>query len=195
MDSFISFLLGNLYGLAIIAVPLYYLLKFLRSKILKLPDPALITAIIIAPLLIYGLSYDRIVFDKKVREIQKLPYLKTYEIGYWGSFLEPMTWFNNYIGFARFVTPDSPLKPNYHFNLYFRQDQKPKKGSDLGETYQDAHEVDCSKKEIYLGIVGSDGYMKLTDKKFNMSEKDYKFYCLDDWSKYKTALKNIRTKN
>ena len=63
-------------------------------------------------------------YDKKVKEImEKHPYLKTYEISYWGAIYEPMTWFNDYIGFVRLVAPSEVLMGgNYHFNLYFRQD-------------------------------------------------------------------------
>ena len=81
MENILIFLSGNIYGLAIIAVPIYFIFGFARKAIKKLPNPAIPTALIIIPIMIYGLSYDRILFDKKAKELLKIPYLKTYEVG------------------------------------------------------------------------------------------------------------------
>ena len=91
MENILIFLSGTIYGLAIIAIPIYYIFEFARKAVKKLPHPAIPTALIIIPIMIYGLSYDRILFDKKAKELLKIPYLKTYEVGYWADFIEPMT--------------------------------------------------------------------------------------------------------
>ena len=31
-------------------------------------------------------------------------------------------------------------------------------------------------------------------QEFNMSDEDYKFYCIDDWSKYEKEMQKIRLK-
>ena len=138
MEGILMFLSGNIYGLVIIAAPIYFIFGFAKKAIKKLPHPAIPTALIIIPIMIYGLSYDRILFDKKAKELLEIPYLKTYEISYWAAVIEPMTWFNKYIGFIRLTTPRDPLMAgNYHRNFYFRQDQEPMKDSLFGETYFD----------------------------------------------------------
>ena len=196
MEGILMFLFGNLYGLAIIAAPIYFIFVFAKKAIKKLPHPAIPTALIIIPIMIYGLSYDRILFDKKVKEILKIPYLKVYEIGYWADLIEPMTWFNKYIGFVRLSTPRDPMMAgNYHHNFYFRQDQNPMKDSLYGETYYNAHLADCENKMVEVSIAGEDGFMRRDPaQEFNMSDEDYKFYCIDDWSKYEKEMQKIRLK-
>ena len=196
MEKIILILSGNLYGLAILAAPIYFIFKFARKVIKKLPDPAIPTAIIILPLMIYGMSYDRILFDKKAKELIQIPYLKTYEIGYWAAIVEPMTWFNKYIGFVRLTTPRDPLMGgNYHRNFYFRQDQEPMKDSLFGETYFNAHLADCGNKIVEVSLADENGLMRRDpSQEFKMTDKDYKFYCIDDWSEYEKELQKIRLK-
>ena len=69
MEGILMFLSGNIYGLVIIAAPIYFIFGFAKKAIKKLPHPAIPTALIIIPIMIYGLSYDRILFDKKAKEI------------------------------------------------------------------------------------------------------------------------------
>jgi len=194
MEKIIIILSSNLYGLAILAAPIYFIFKFSKKIIKKLPDPIIPTAIIIVPLLIYGLSADRILFDKKARELLKIPYLKTYEISYWAALIEPMTWFKKHIGFVRLTTPRDPLVAGrYHRNFYFRQDQKPMKDSFFGETYFNAHNADCEEKIVEVSIAGQDGFMRIDPaQEFKMTYKDYKFYCLEDWSKYEEELRKFQ---
>ena len=112
-----------------------------------------------------------------------LPFFKTYEVAYWGGIIEPMTWFNKYIGFIRLTTPRDPMMAgNYHFNLYYRQDQEPMPKSTFGETYIDAHLVDCDKKEVEVSTVDKKTNLMRKDpsQNFKLNDKDYKFYCLDD---------------
>lgn len=190
-----NFLIGNIYGWVILGAPIYFIFYLLKKYFKKLPDPWIPVAILIIPALIFGSSVDRITFDKKVRKIMKEhPYLKTYEISYWGAIYEPLTWFNNYIGYVRLVAPGEVLMGgNYHFNLYFRQDMKPMKNNSIGETYQDAHSANCEEKKIYVSIVDSEGKMRMdSSQDFKMSEKDFKFYCLDDWSKFNTAYRKFK---
>lgn len=186
---------GNVYTLAIIAIPVFYIFYFAKKFIKKLPDPLLPTAIIMIPLFLFGASYDRVLFDKKVKKVQEeLTFMKTYEIVYWSAIIEPMTWFNNYIGFIRLTAPRDPMMAgNYHTNLYFRQDQEPMSDALFGETYINAHLVDCDKKKIEVSIVDKNGLMRNDPSlTFEMKDKDYKFYCLDDWSKYENELKKFK---
>ncbi|MDP7196924.1 MAG: hypothetical protein QF864_12140 [SAR202 cluster bacterium] len=194
MENILIFLSGTIYGLAIIAIPIYYIFEFARKAVKKLPHPAIPTALIIIPIMIYGLSYDRILFDKKAKELLKIPYLKTYEVGYWADFIEPMTWFNKYIGFVRLSSSRDPMMAgNYHHNFYFRQDQSPMKDSLYGETYYNAHLADCENKMVEVSIADKDGLMRRDpSQEFKMSDKDYKFYCIDDWSKYEKELQKFK---
>ena len=107
-----------------------------------------------------------------------------------------MTWFNKYIGFIRLTAPRDPMMGgNYHMNLYFRQDQDPMANSLFGETYLNAHLVDCENKKIEVSIVDENGLMRNDPSQtFKMKDKDYKFYCLDDWSKYENELKKYKSK-
>ena len=195
MEKIFILMTGNIYTLAIIAVPIYFLFFVVRKVIKKLPDPAIPTAIIMLPLFLFGASYDRILFDKKVKDVQQaLPFFKTYEVAYWGGIIEPMTWFNKYIGFIRLTTPRDPMMAgNYHFNLYYRQDQEPMPKSTFGETYIDAHLVDCDKKEVEVSTVDKKTNLMRKDpsQNFKLNDKDYKFYCLDDWSKYENDFKKF----
>ena len=188
---------GNIYTLAIIAVPIYFIFYFVKKFVKKFPDPAIPTAIIMIPLFFFGASYDRVLFDKKIKKVQQeLTFMKTYEITYWGAIIEPMTWFNKYIGFIRLTGPRDPLMAgNYHMNLYFRQDQEPMPNSMFGETYLDAHNADCENRSVKVSVVGPSGNMVMdSSQNFKMNDKDYKFYCLDDWSKYETELIKYRSK-
>ena len=196
MEKIIFLLTGNLYGLAILAAPIYFIFKYARKSIKKLPDPLIPTAIIILPLMFYGISYDRILFDKKVKKIIQIPYLKTYEISYWAALIEPMTWFNKYIGFVRLTTPRDPLVAgNYHRNFYFRQDQEPMEGSFFGETYFDAHLADCENRIVEVSVSDQNGLMRRDpSQEFKMTDKDYKFYCTDNWDKYEKEFQKIRLK-
>ena len=197
MENVFILMTGNIYTLAIIAVPIFYIFYFARKFIKKLPDPLIPTAIIMIPLFLFGASYDRVLFDKKVKKVQEeLTFMKTYEIGYWAAIIEPMTWFNKYIGFIRLTAPRDPMMGgNYHTNLYFRQDQEPMKDSLFGETYLNAHTVDCKEKTVEVSVVGEGGYMVIdSSQNFKMSDKDYKFYCLDDWSKYESEYKKFKLK-
>ena len=186
METIFSFLAGSVYGWAIIGGPIYFIFKYLRKYIKILPDPLAITAIIMIPFIIYGMSYDRILFDKKISKIQKeFDFLKTYQVSYYGDIVEPMTWFNDYIGFIRLTSPADRTVGNYYTNFYFRIDQSPMKDAVIGETNMDAHDVDCENKHIQVSVVGKDGYMYIDrSKNFKMTEKDFEFYCLDDWSEY-----------
>ena len=46
---------------------------------------------------------------------------------------------------------------------------------------------------VGLHKVGGSGKMRMDPSQdFKMSEKDFKFYCLDDWSKFNTAYRKFR---
>ncbi len=197
MENIFILMTGNIYTLAIIAVPIYFIFYFIKKFLKKFPDPAIPTAIIMIPLFFFGASYDRILFDKKIKKVQQeLTFMKTYEIGYWGAIIEPMTWFNKYIGFIRLTAPRDPtMAGNYHMNFYFRQDQDPMPNSLFGETYLNAHLADCDNKKVEVSISDENGFMRNDPSQtFKMNDKDYKFYCLDDWSKYETELIKYRSK-
>ena len=197
MEHIFILMTGNVYTLTLIAIPIYSIFYFAKKFIKKIPDPLIPTIIIMIPLFLFGASYDRILFDKKVRKVQEeLTFMKTYEISYWSALIEPMTWFNNYIGFIRLTAPRDPMMGgNYHTNLYFRQDQKPMKNSLFGETYLNAHSVNCEDKTVEVSIVGKDDLMvRDPSQNFKMNDKDYEFYCLDDWSKYENEFRKFRLK-
>ena len=136
MNDIFIIMTGNIYTLAIIAVPIYFFFYLVKKIIKIIPHPGIPTAVIMIPLFIFGASYDRVLFDKKIKNTQdNLSFLKTYNVTYWGAIHEPMTWFNKYIGFIRLTAPRDPMMAgNYHTNLYFRQDQEPMKDSLFGDT-------------------------------------------------------------
>ena len=193
MNEIFIIMTGNIYTLAIIAVPIYFFFYLVKKIIKIIPHPGIPTAVIMIPLFIFGASYDRVLFDKKIKNTQdNFSFLKTYDVTYWGAIHEPMTWFKSYIGFIRLTTPKNPsMTDSYHTNFYFRQDSDPIENSIFGETYRDSHLVDCNTKYIEVFIPDKSGDMKIdTSKSFAMNEKDYDFYCIEDWSEYENEFKN-----
>ena len=59
-------------------------------------------------------------------------------------------------------------------------------------------ETELSKPSKWVFVVSHKGaYWNAeshSDSMFKMSDKDYKFYCIDDWSKYEKELQKIRLK-
>ena len=46
---------------------------------------------------------------------------------------------------------------------------------------------------VEVSIADKDGSMRRDpSQEFKMSDKDYKFYCIDDWSKYEKELQKFK---
>ena len=188
MKFILYFVFTTIYGLIGLAFVIYYSTNFIKEKFFnKLSDDiaGYITFFIMAPIVVYGLSYERILFDKHVRKVISLPYTKEVSRAYCGDVIEPMSWFNSYICGAQIIMPPMPEKNNLYFKLIFSLGEGEHSNSWYGESKVVGEEPWCDEKEIslYTNLGRNQKPKKLGyDQNRKMTEKEFNLYCgAFDW--------------
>ena len=183
MKFILYFVFTTIYGLIGLGFAIYYITNFIKEKFFnKFPDEiaGYITFFIMAPIFVYGLSYERIVFDKHVKKVINLPYTKEVSRTYCGDLIEPMSWFNSYICSAQIIMPPMPAKNNLYFKLIFSLSETEHSNSWFGESKVVGEEPWCDEKEIsFYTNLGRDQKPKKLglDQNKKMSEKEFSLYC------------------
>ena len=188
MKFILYFVFTTIYGLIGLGFAIYYITNFIKEKFFnKFPDEiaGYITFFIMAPIFVYGLSYERIVFDKHVKKAINLPYTKEVSRTYCSDVIEPMSWFNSYICSAQIIMPPMPEKNNLYFKLIFSLSEAEHSNSWFGESKVVGEEPWCDEKEIslYTNLGRNQKPKKLGyDQNRKMTEKEFNLYCgAFDW--------------
>lgn len=106
MDTLLNFIATNLYGMALLLLPIYGLIRLLKKFFPRCPDP-LNVVIALAVLGVFTLAtLPRILFEQKVMAgLAENKALKLVGYNRWGHIGEPITWFYTPIGAFHIVGP------------------------------------------------------------------------------------------
>jgi hypothetical protein len=106
MDWVLGFLSGSVYGIALLAAPIYGIFWLLRRFWPRSPHPGIPTVIAVLLAFLTIPSLPRYSFEAKALEnIEQAKHMKLVSTSNWGSLTEPLTLIKTPIGSFRLVGP------------------------------------------------------------------------------------------
>jgi hypothetical protein len=104
------FFTETIYGLIVLALPIYGLAYVFKKMVPRAPSPFAVAAVGFVLLLATVPSYPRFKFERDVLATLKgSPHAKVVATARYGDLLEPITWFYAPVGFVHAVSPNSQL--------------------------------------------------------------------------------------
>ncbi len=173
--------LESIYGIAVIAVAVYFLAVGIKKIIPKSPNPAALAALAFFAALFTLPSLPRYQFESKsLSKIEGKKWIRVINKTNWGSLTEPLTWFRVPVGSIFMVMPNSPIEGGYR-EVLLRYEEEPRISMS---------EPDCAEKTILYSEPDGEGVFRYTSKTAQpMSGQEFTIYCDYDWSKEKEALR------
>jgi hypothetical protein len=191
MDWVLWFFSETIYGIAVVAAPIYGVFWLLRRIWPRLPHPGVPTAVFALAALFSVSSIPRYTFEATALENVKLAkHMKLVATSKWGSITEPITWFHEPIGFFRLVGPSSGVGEVYDHNsernsftsvvLRYGEDKQLIQHAD----------ADCSDKTVWYSQPDENGILRYaTNSAVTMNEKDHEIFCETDYSEEQAYIR------
>lgn len=173
--------LESIYGIAVIAVAVYFIAVGLKQVIPKSPDPGALAFLAVVAAFITLPSLPRYQFESEsLAQIEGKEWIRVVNKTKWGSVTEPLTWFRAPVGSLFMVMPNSPIEGGYR-EVLLRYKEKP---------HVAISEPDCSERTILYSEPDDEGVFRYTSQKPRpMIEREISVYCQYDWLKEKEALR------
>jgi len=184
MDWVLGFLSGSIYGIALLAAPIYGIFWLLRRFCPRSPHPGIPTGIAVLLAFLTFPSLPRYSFEAKALEnIEQAKHMKLVSTSNWGSLTEPLTLIKTPIGFFRLVGPatgpgeiyDRKQPRNMFISVILR----------YGEDKQlvERADADCSDRTVWYSAPDASGAFRYqTNKAKRMNDEDHKIFCETDFS-------------
>lgn len=186
MDWIESFLFSTIWGVALLASPLFAI-AWVFNKLLKGSETPYYIAGGLAILMNVTVpSIPRILFEKRILEqTRDAPGFRLIDTYVLGDFAEPLTWFYDFHGYFRFIRPESPYFVVFETPVFreiiFRYGEEPKIF---------LVEVHCDTKNVSVSAPGDDGvFYLLGDDWGKLDSKQHTIYCERDWTEAAEELR------
>lgn len=186
MDWIESFLFTTVWGVALLASPLFAV-AWIFHKLLKGSNVP--WAIAIGLSIVMGMTVPtipRFLFEKRILEqARDAPGFRLIDTYVLGDFSEPLTWFYDFHGYFRFIRPESPYFVIFETPVFrefiFRYGEEPKIS---------IVEVSCGTKDFIVSTPGDDGvFYLLPDDGKKLDSKQHTIYCERDWTEAAEELR------
>jgi hypothetical protein len=171
----------SIYGIGILAGIIYLAALGIKKSFPKTPNPVAFAVVAFFILLFTLPSLPRYKFESEsLSHIEGKEWIRVVNKTKWGSWHEPLTWFNAPVGSIFMVMPNTPIEGGFR-EVLLRFEEKPR---------ITMSRPNCTNNTISYMAPDSEGLFRYTSEKpQSMNEQEVSIYCKYDWSKEKEALR------
>tara|TARA_Y100001934_G_C12025149_1_gene618729 strand:- start:141 stop:755 length:615 start_codon:yes stop_codon:yes gene_type:complete len=191
-STLLNFASENLYGMAILLLPIYGIFWLLRKVFPRSPNP-LGVVLIIGVLGIFTLpSIPRYFFEQEIlQKLEQNKNLKLIHSAKWGAIIEPLTWFYSPIGSFYIVGPSGIA------GTYYKKDESRNSFRTLLFRYKEDPQfrlvdADCKDRTVWMSGPDKNGtYRYLTRTAMKMFDVQVKTFCEEDYTEQMAILREM----
>lgn len=181
LTSLLSWLLVHtIYGIAAVAGLLYVVLRALKRRFPRFPEPMYV----VAPVFLVGIfvlpSIPRYQFEREtLAQIEGEGWIRVVNQTRWGAVTEPLTWVKTPIGSVTILMPEPPVEGSFR-QVIMQYEKKPLVSN---------VEADCELSEIIYARPDKDGVFRYTTPSpVRMTPLEKSWFCDYDWTQEKEAF-------
>ena len=186
----LNFATQNIYGIALLLLPIYGIFWLLKRFVPRSPNPLGIVVILGFIGLSTLPSIPRYIFEKEILvKLDENKSLKLIKSAHWGAIEEPLTWFKAPIGSFYIVGPSGML------GTYYKKDSSENSFRTFLFRYEEDPVVllvdaTCKERTLHISSPDEKGvYRYLTLNEETMSDLQIKAYCEEDYTEQMNTLR------